>query len=239
MLEIYNKLKNSLREHAEKNDLFGKKVAIKFKTLTPTEAIGNPEDQDYPIIKGKEKMVEAEFEGCKGQAFTDEYGNASYTIHEILDLELNSNRKRAEFIATFNAVYRYLGLCDKTVHCRDSEPGQCGRDLLKVIDPDKKILLVGLQPRLLEAIASRQEIRVIDLDPDNTGKVKFGITVETEDKTSEGIKWCDELFVTGSTIVNGTIDRFLNIGKPVTFFGVTISAPAVVLDLNTYCSLGH
>jgi len=239
MNKIYSSLKKSLRKQAEKNDLFGKKVVIKFKTLSPAEAIGNPEDQDYPIIKGRERMIEAEFEGCKGQAFTDEFGNASYSIDEILVLELNTNRRRAEFIATLNAVYRYLELCEKTIHCRDSEPRQCGRDLLDVLDPKKKILLVGLQPRLLEAIASRQDVRVIDLDPDNIGKHKFGVTVETEDNTNEAIEWCDELLVTGSTIVNGTIERFLNVSKPVTFFGVTISAPAVVLDLDTYCSSGH
>jgi hypothetical protein len=238
-LSVYVKLKESLQEVARKNNLFDKTVAIRCRTLTSEEAIGVPEDQDYPIIKGRERMLEAQFEDGKGQAFSDEYGNSNHSIRDILEMDLDSNRKRAKFIATLNAVYRHLGLCQKTVHCRDSEPKQCGKDLLEVIEPNKKILLIGLQPRLLESLASRQSVRVIDLDLENVGQDKFGVTVEGEETTEEGIAWCDELLVTGSTIVNDTIGRFLNTGKPVRYFGVTISAPAIVLGLKTYCPVGH
>jgi uncharacterized protein (DUF4213/DUF364 family) len=239
MDEIFEQLKTSLNDLGKKHNFFDKKVNIKCKVLSAVEAIGNPEDQDYPIIKGKEVMIEAEFEGAKGQAFTDDYGNADYSISEIINMDLNSNRKRAEFVATFNAVYRYLGLCEKTIHCRDEEPRLCGKELLNVIDHHKKILLIGLQPRLLESLVSRQSVRVIDLDADNIGKTKFGVVVEDDKKTKEAIQWCDELLVTGTTLVNNTIDQFLNTGKPVRFFGVTISGPAVALNLNSYCSQGH
>ena len=237
--EIYKKLKNALESVVIKNDLQNERVSIRFKALTAEEAIGNPEDKDYPIIKGREKIVEADFKGAKGHAFTDEYGNADYSVAEILNMELASNRKRADFIAAFNAIFKYCKLCDKTVHCRDTEPRECAEMLLNEIGSGKKILLAGLQPRFLEFLARQNNVRVVDLDRDNIGTEKFGVTIEPPEKTDEGIKWCDLILATGSTIVNCTIDKFINAGKPVIFYGVTISGPAKVLDLNTYCSKGH
>lgn len=238
-MEVYSQLKESLAEQIEKHKLYDKNISIMCKNLSAEEAIGNPEDRDYPIIRGREKMIEAEFMGASGQVFTDEYGDATYTVDELLKIPLDSNRNRADFIAGLNAIYRYLNLCDKTVHCRDLEPRQCGEELLKVIKPGIKVLLIGLQPRLLEFLAARQPVRVIDLDCENIGTKKFGVQIEPENKTEDGIEWCDLIFATGSTIVNGTITTFLDRKKPVLFFGVTISGPAQILNLETYCALGH
>ncbi|MBU4484028.1 hypothetical protein KKA47_01260 [bacterium] len=237
--EIYKKLKKALKNEVVKNNLQNENISIRFKALTAEEAIGNPEDSDYPIIMGKEKIVEADFKGSIGHAFTDECGNADYSIGKLIKMPLDSNRKRSDFIAALNAIYRYLGLCDKTVHCKDTEPRECAEMLLKEIGPGKKVLLVGLQPRFLEFLAKQNDVRVIDLDQDNIGAEKFGIKIEPPENTDNAIEWCDVIFATGSTIVNCTIVNFLNTDKPVIFYGVTISATAKILELNTYCSKGH
>ncbi|MBF0315901.1 MAG: hypothetical protein HQK50_19040 [Oligoflexia bacterium] len=236
---IFETLRNDFLIQVEKHNLINDKVFIKLKYLNPLEAIGNPQNQDYPILKGKEKMIEANVRGSIGQAFTDEYANATYTIGDLLTRPIDSNKQRADFIAALNAVYRYLKLCDKTIHCKDFEPRECGEKLLQHVNPKHKVLLIGLQPRLLEFISKRQSIRVIDLDRDNIGTKKFDTLVESEEKTEEAMKWCDSMFVTGSTIVNGTIQKFINQDKPVVFFGVTIAAPAKILNLKTYCPNGR
>ncbi|MBF0301287.1 MAG: hypothetical protein HQK51_21455 [Oligoflexia bacterium] len=123
--------------------------------------------------------------------------------------------------------------------CKDLESTKCAEEILKTINPNEKILLIGLQPRLLQSLSQRQSVRVIDLDQANIGQNKFGVTIESEDRTDEAIKWCDTLLVTGSTIVNGTIAKFINQKKPVIYFGVTISAAAKILGLNSYCAYGH
>lgn len=82
-------------------------------------------------------------------------------------------------------------------------------------------------------------MRVLDLDPDNVGTEKFGVRIESGEELEDGLDWCDMIFATGSTIVNGTITNFLNCGKPAVFFGVTISAPAKILGLSSYCHCGH
>ncbi|KUK31194.1 MAG: Uncharacterized protein XD63_1543 [Thermoanaerobacterales bacterium 50_218] len=52
-------------------------------------------------------------------------------------------------------------------------------------------------------------MRVLDLDPDNRGKTKYGVLIEDGEKDlDEVINWAEVLLVTGSTVVNGTIVNF-------------------------------
>ena len=238
-MSLYEELKDALRNDIQKHNLSGQKISIRCKALSAREAIGRPEHDDYPIIKGKEVMVEAVFNGAKGQAFADEFENADYFLDDFIKIELDSNKRRASFISGLNAVYRYLDLCDKTIHCRDAEPKECANNLFNAIGSCENVFLVGYQPRFLEMLASRHQVRIVDLDQDNIGSKHHGVVVEVAEKTPDAIEWCDLIFATGSTIVNGTIADFLDQGKPVLFYGVTISAAARILNLNRYCHCGH
>ena len=238
-MNLYEELREALRKEIEKHNLSGQNISVRCKALSAEEAIGKPEHDDYPIIKGKEVMVEAIFAGAKGQAFADEFENANYFVEDLLKIELNSNMKRASFISGLNAVYRYLNLCDKTIHCKDTEPQECATNLSKVIGSWKNIFLVGHHPRFIEMLASQYNVRAVDLDQDNIGSDVFGVVIEPPEMTPDAIKWCDLIFATGSTIVNGTITNFLNQDKPALFYGVTISAAASILNLETYCHCGH
>jgi len=236
---IYDTLRNALEEKVISHNLVNEFINIKCKALSAREAIGSPEHNDYPIIKGKEVMVEADFLQAKGQGFTDAFENRAYRIKDLISMDLSTNRKRASFIAGLNAVYRYLGLTDKTIHCKDSEPVLCAKRLPDIIPENSKVLLIGHQPRFLEILASYYHVRAVDLDDDNIGKQFFDITIEPEKNTPDAINWCDMIFATGSTIVNNTISNFINADKPAVFYGVTISAPAKILNLTTFCEYGH
>lgn len=238
-MDLYAELREALRNEIQKHNLSGKNISVRCKALSASEAIGKPEHDDYPVIKGKEVMVEAVFEGAKGQAFTDEFENVDYLVDDLLKIKLNSNKRRAGFISGLNAVFRYLNLCDKTIHCKDNEPKDCASNLSEAVGAFNNVFLVGYQPRFLEMLASKYSIRVVDLDQDNIGSDVFGVVIEPPEMTADAIKWCDLIFATGSTIVNGTITNFLNRGKPVLFYGVTISATAKILNLNKYCHCGH
>ena len=238
-MNLYEELREALRKEIRKHNLSGQNISVRCKALSAVEAIGKPEHDDYPIIRGKEVMVEAVFKGAKGQAFADEFENADYLVDDLLKIELNSNKRRASFISGLNAVFRYLNLCEKTVHCKDAEPKECADNLLKAIGSRNNVFLVGYQPRFLEMLASQHNVRVVDLDQDNIGSDVFGVIIEPPEMTPDSIKWCDLIFATGSTVVNGTITNFLNRDRPVLFYGVTISAAATILNLNTYCHCGH
>lgn len=224
-----------VREH----NLADERVEVSCRALDAQEAIGTPEHDDYPILKGKEVIVEAVFHGARGHAFASSFEQMSYPLHDLVAMELDVLAKRASFFAALNAVYRYLGIIDKTVHCKDAEPQECARQLLSTVDFPPKVLLIGFQPRFLDVLAGARELRVIDLDPDNIGRVVSGVTVEPPEMTDDALKWCDMIFATGSTIVNGTITKFLDQPKPAVFYGVTIGAPGKILGLNTYCACGR
>ena len=238
-MNVYVALREALKNEIQAHNLSGQNISIRCKALSAVEAIGKPEHDDYPIIKGKEVMVEAVFRGARGQAFADEFENADYCVDDLAQMELSSNMRRASFVSGLNAVFRYLNLCDKTVHCKDAEPKTCADNLCKAIGPRNNILLVGYQPRFLEILASNYSIRVLDMDQDNIGRTISGVVVEPPEMTSDAIEWCGFIFATGSTVVNGSITDFLNQEKPVLFYGVTISAAAEILGLDKYCHCGH
>ncbi len=58
------------------------------------------------------------------------------------------------------------------------------------------------------------DVRVLDLDPDNIGKTKYGVLIEDGEKDlDEVLNWAEVLLVTGSTVVNGTIVNFWRLEK--------------------------
>jgi len=240
LMEIYESLKKKIIDLIQDNHLESDEVIIKARPLTPDEAIGNPEDKDYPLITGRERMMQAELRGAFGQAYTDMYGNYASKLIDIAQMELKNNFRRAIFISSLNAVTRYLGLIDKTMHCKDNEPRECSSKLAEYIMKKyghPRIAMVGLQPRMVESLAKSFEIKVTDMDYANINSEKFGVVIQSPQKTREHLDWCDIALVTGSTIVNNTIGDFI-VDKPVIFYGVTISGAAKVLGLEGYCYCG-
>jgi hypothetical protein len=237
--DVYEKLRNALADLASKHNLLNKAVAINCSALSAEAAIGTPEHQDYPIITGKEKMIEARFADSRGQAFTDSYQNAEYSVKDLLELPLENNYQRAHFIAALNAIYKHFGLADGTVHCKGEELTLCPRHLRKTFPNERKIWLAGLQPRFLEVLSENYEVRCTDMDAENIGKEKCGITISGPEAGEENLAWADAVFVTGSTVANGSIVNFLNVKPRVVFFGISIAAAAVILNLERYCPEGH
>jgi len=239
-----NKLYQAIREGfirlIKEHGLEGEEVIVRAAALSPEQAIGNPEDKDYPIVKGVERLMQAEFRGDRGQAFTDRYGNFSGRLADIAAMDLENNFRRAVFISSLNAVMRQLGLADQTVHCKDNQPRECSLELVKYIEANygrPRIAMVGFQPRMVEALAKNFELRVADMDQENIGREKFGVSIDGPAKTEENLDWCDIALVTGTTVVNDTIEQF-GMTKPVVFYGVTIAGAARLAGLNRFCPLG-
>lgn len=186
-------------------------------------------------------MIEATFRGSKGHAFTDMPGKFEGNIRDVIALPLATNFERAIFIASLNAVMRELGLISGTVHCKDKEPAQCARELVDYVKErfgNPRISFVGFQPAMIERLSGQFEMRVLDLDDDNIGQKKFGLTIEGPEKTEEVLEWGDIILATGSTSVNATINHFLG-RKPVIFFGVTAAAVTKICGFERFCRYPH
>jgi len=237
MTQIYSELKKRFQELCRQEKLLDEKVDVHALVLTTEEAIGHPEDQDFPLQKGKERLMQAKFRGKAGQAFTDQFGDFLGSLEEILAMPLGNNYRRAIFVAALNAVLMYLGLIRGTIHCHDESPQECAGELARHIKErfgEVRVTQVGFQPRMVQEISSLLPLRLLDLDPDNIGVKKFGVVVEDPEKTADALKWADVLLVTGTTLVNDTIGQFL-LDKPVIFYGTTVAGAAYLMGWDRFC----
>jgi uncharacterized protein (DUF4213/DUF364 family) len=240
MDKLFDTLKARARTLWTDHGILDQKVLVSARALTTEEAIGNPECNDFPLQKGKERLMQAEFMGSLGQAFTDQFGNFEGSLENILDLRLINNFKRAVFVATLNAVLRHMGLIDRTIHCKNNDPLQCAQDLNAYIKNRYgigKVMQIGFQPRMVEALSQDFPLWVIDLDPSNIGTKVRDILIESPEATRMAKKWSDIFFVTGTTLVNGTITDFLG-DKPVIFYGTTIAGAAYLMGWERFCAFG-
>ena len=240
---FYKILKSRFEQVLSENNIGNENIRVICKALSPEEAIGRTTRRDFPILTGKDIMIQAEFRGCRGQAFTEAPLEFQGNLYDVLHMDLvNDSHARGLYIAVLNAVMSFLGKCRGTVHCRTQGPELCAKDMLAWLRRNyaekKKIALVGYQPALLEMLSkSEYEVRVLDLNPANVGAERYGILVEDGVKDYEAVvkEYADLILCTGSTLCNGTIINFLDLGTETVFFGMTISGTAELMGLKRAC----
>ncbi len=235
---MYNQLKELALRELRPHGLLDKYVAVQARTLTSKEAIGDPDRDDFPIQKGKERLMQAEIDGAAGQAFTDRFGDFKGILQQILEMPLANNFRRAVFVAALNAALRKIGAIEGTIHCRDQGPKECALEMnayMKQRYGGARIALVGCQPALIAGLSNDFDMRVLDLDPDNIGTEKHGVKIEGAEKREEAMGWADVLLVTGSALVNGTLPDFLDV-KPVVLYGTTVAGAAYLMGWERFCA---
>jgi len=221
-------------------------LRVTTRALSTEEAIGKPQYDDLPILRGKEVMIQAEFEDARGHAFTDEPAPWSGTLRDVLDLPLDRNRERALTAAAMNAVLRHLGRVDRTVHCRDEDIARCGREMAAELHRefgDIPVGVAGYQPGLVAALAERfgpDRVSVTDLAEENIGRHVHGIEVWSgEERTQELVELSHLVLATGTTAANGTLDGLLDLARrsrvPLIIYGVTGAAICHLCNLRRVC----
>jgi hypothetical protein len=242
--------KAAFEEILHDRELLDVPVSVTVKPLTPEEAIGSPQRRDYPIIEGKERIIEASVLGAKGHAFTDSPRNFEGAVRDVLELPLTSNRNRAVFIAVMNAMLRHLELIEGTVHCKDEDPEKCAKEIaafLRETYGAVRVGMIGLNPAIAEALASTfgaGNVTVSDLNRDNIGREKFGVNiVDGRTETDALIERSDVVVVTGTTLVNGTFDAIMSsirdLKKNYLVYGVTCAGVCHLMGLNRMCPYGR
>jgi|LAHR01.1.fsa_nt_gb uncharacterized protein (DUF4213/DUF364 family) len=215
---------------------------VATRPLSSTEAIGNPERDDFPLLRGKEVLMEANYRGSCGQAFTSARGVFSGTLEEVLKLPLEKTFERAVLVSTINGVMRHLGLVEGTVHCRDAGPRDCAALLGQLMRRERicPVGLVGMQPAILSSLVEifgPERVMVSDLV--SAGEIRSGIKVLDGSRPEPLFERCPIVLITGTTLVNGTIDGLLELAdrfeNRVVFYGTTIAGAARLLGLERWC----
>jgi len=241
-MSIYiEKAKEEFYKIANKHHLLNTKIVIKSRVLTPEEAIGNPDRRDFPLLKGRERIMEAEFKNSKGHVFTDMPGNYADTLKNILKKKIKNNFHRAVLIASINAVMRHLNLIKDTKHCKDNDPEKCAKKVSRYLKENfkgkKRLALVGYQPAFIEELSKSFTLNVLDLSEENLGE-KYGVPVLDGEKfLKDVIDWAEIVLATGTVFVNDTIEKIAKL-KPIediVFYGVTVSGIAELLNLKRVC----
>ncbi len=246
---IIEESKELFREIIRENALSSSSIAIEAKTLTPQEAIGNPTRRDYPIIEGKERMIEAEFNGARGHAFTDSPLDFIGLLEDVLELDTDTNQHRAVYLATLNAVMRSLGMIHGTVHCKNNEPEDCAMKIAGYIKEtwgDVRIGLIGLNPAIAETLVKTfgsENICTTDLDYKNIGEYRYDVPIwDGRTRTEELVRDSDFVLATGTTLGNGTFDEIWHLirqyNKPYLFYGVTVAGISELMGVNRICPYG-
>lgn len=249
-LAVLEEIRKKLTELVKQHGLLKERILVRIGTLTPEEAIGNPARNDYPILEGKEVMIEADFQGSYGQAFTDRPQNFSGTIADLLNLNLDTSGNRAIFIAAVNAITSHLGIAEGMRHCRNDEPERCAALIAEKLYKDfgkSKIGIIGLQPAILDHLSATfgaDNVRCSDLNPKNIGTVKSGVTILDGKKDNiDLVKWADIVFITSSSIVNNSIDyirkKAMEMNKQFIVFGVSGAGASALLGIDRLCFFGH
>jgi hypothetical protein len=230
--------------------LAGTQLSVYARSLSPAEAIGQPVRRDYPIIVGKERVVEATVVGARGHAFTDAPGDFTGTLSDILDLDLTSNRARAFFLAALNATLRHLGMVEGTVHCRDEDPERCAAEIAATLRARYGAIdvgLIGLNPaiadRLIEAFGP-PHVRITDMNPDCIGQLRGGVEVwDGARRTDELIDAVGLVLLSGTTLTNDTFDpileRILERRIHYLVFGVTAAGVCELAGIRRICPCGR
>ncbi len=231
-------------------DLLEADISVLAKPLTPEEAIGTPGRRDFPIIIGKERILEATFLKAKGHAFTDAPREFVGTVAEVLDLPFTSNQNRAIFVATVNAVLKHLGQVSGTVHCKDDDPEICGAKIANhILEKHGKVVvgLIGLNPAIadnLVQVFGSDRVRISDIYSDNIGKNRFGVLVwNGTEKTNKLVEESDVVLMTGTTLQNGTFDAIWAAiqarGKHGLVYGVTAAGVCAMTGIERTCPCGR
>lgn len=242
-IEIYRQIQQQFQAFVNSKKLDLSTVTIKSRGLSPEEAIGDTERKDYPILTGEEVMLQAEYKGSYGQAFTDAPSDYTGSLKDILEMDIvKDDHARGIYFAALNAVLRHLELIGNTVHCRTKEPAECAEEYTRWLGckypKGTKIALIGYQPSLFKAISedSDFQLRVLDLNPLNIGQKRFGICVgHGIDDYDATIEWADLVLSTSSVFCNATMDKYININKDVLFFGITGAGAIYLLGLDRHC----
>lgn len=241
-------VKGALNLLATENQLSLMKVKVNSRALSSQEAIGDPERRDFPLLRGKEVLIQAEVEGGIGQAFTSDPISFSGTVSELLNWKVERFGKQALEVAVLNALCNKLGLANNTIHCLNNEPEECAKKISSFLLEQHGLCnvgIVGYQPAILEHCAQvfgTQRVRITDLNPDNIGQVRYGVQVwDGFSDTHKLIDESDVLLVTGTILVNGTHEELLSqIGdKPYYFYGTTCAGLAAINKMNRLCPMSR
>ncbi|MCS7234000.1 MAG: hypothetical protein N3C62_04475 [Synergistetes bacterium] len=171
-------------------------------------------------------VVEASFKGYKGRAFSSiRVRSFNVRLKDVVWKESTSLKDKVIFMAALNALYRYQGKVDVTIHCEYEDQIVCAERLISMIKSTwgkGKIYTGRINSKFLTSLSKGFDVKFLDSLEEN------------------GVLEDVSVFVlSGKNLFDRSLSRILNLGKPVICYGPTVVALSAILeDLQVYCPLG-
>ena len=234
--EIYDRLMEKFLAIPEVSGFLDETVSIKMdsepeQTLMPW---------NYIPFTGRrpEYRVYADFRGYLGEAYTEKPDTFTGTLRDAVNIPPSDNGIDARCLAAVNAVMNYLGLCAGTWPATFDEHRLYTDALFNYVALElgkrSNIILVGYDGYIVKKfVLEDMDFWTMDRDPDNISQDRFKHVIVNSARFNREacFAWGDYFIITGSTLTNGTIVQYLDKGKDLLFYGITIAGAATLLDL--------
>lgn len=233
--DIYKNLIDKFYELPGVSDMLSQKISIKGDsepepTLMPWNYI--PFKDRRP-----EYRVTAEFNGFRGEAYTELPMDFEGTLQEALCLPVSDKGIDARILASINAVMNSMELCAGVFPTTFDERRMYTDALYMHVSQNfgtSNIVLVGYDGYIVKKfVAEGVDFWTMDRDPDNISQDRFKhVIVNSAYYNRQAcLEWGKLFIITGSTLTNGTIVQYLDQDKELLFYGITIAGAAKLLGL--------
>ena len=234
--EIYDKLTEKFLGLKGVSDILDERIEIRAdKEPEPALMPWN-----YVPFKDKrpEYRVTASFKGYEGEAYTETPEDFDGTLREAISLPASDKGIDARTLSAINAVMNSLGLCAGVFPATFDERRLYTEALFGHVCGDlgirSNLILVGYDGYIVKKFVSEDiDFWTMDRDPDNISQDRFKHVVVNSGRYNREacFAWGKYFIVTGSTLTNGTIVQYLDKGKDILFYGITIAGAATLLGL--------
>lgn len=168
-------------------------------------------------------IVEVNLRGCKGRAFSFvSVRPSTISLKDILHMSLFSLKDKAIFVATLNALYRYQGKVNATLHCIDRVA--CAERFVSTIEGtwgEVKICMGSVDDIFLSFLSKNFDVAFLNYFDER-----------------KLLKEADIFILSGKNLLDGSLSKFLSLGKPVICYGPTMISSSFILDdVEGYCPL--
>lgn len=184
-----------------------------------------------------EYRVTADFRGTKGEAYTENPSGFRGSLKEAIMLPPSDGGIDARCLAAVNAVMNHMGLCAGTFPAEFDERRLYTEALFRHMVDNygrSNIILVGYDGYFVKKFVGAEiDFWTMDRDPDNISQDRFKHIVVNDGKYNREacFAWGRLFIITGSSLTNGTIVQYLDKGKDLLFYGITIAGAATLLGL--------
>ncbi len=205
-----------------------------------------PDGDKITSINRPEYRVIADFQGTKGEAYTECPCGFEGTLKEALDIRPTDNGISAATIASINAAMSHFGHFKGIFPDDPAVHQKYAKKLCIYVSRNfgrSNIVLVGYDGYIVKTfVESGIDFWTIDRNPENISRNLFQHIVVNSGKWNResAFAWGKVFLITGSTLCNGTITQYLGRGieqgRQILFYGITAAGPMKLLGLPWFAT---